>query len=644
MPELEHLFSPLVINGLELSNRAVMPAMGTGYGDYDGSVTDRLVAYLARRARGGAALLITEVCAIDPRGRGFPTEIGAWSDDQVEGLARIPEAVHREGSRVALQLHHAGRETMEAFAGAPPEAPSPIPSAMLRQPCEEMSTARISEVLEAYAAAAERAREAGYDAVELHGAHGYLINQFLSPFSNQREDEYGGSDEARSRFALEVIAAVRGRVGAGFPVIIRVSVEEAVRGGYGLPFMEWLAPRLVGAGADCVHASIGVISTPGGLTIASMDTEPGFNLAGARAIRDVVDVPVIGVGRIRDPRLADEAIARGDADLISFGRQHLADPDFIAKARRGDYDDIRWCLSCNQGCIERLSFELKPITCAINPECGEEYLGEPEAPEKPSKVWVVGSGPAGLSAAMSASERGHSVELFERGAAPGGQLIPASRPPNKGALAEWVDWAVRRLERSGVTFRTGTEVTGAELAGGSPDHVVLATGALPCVPPVPGIDMENVVEARALLMEEVPPVESAVIIGAGYVGMETADYLIAAGVTVTLLEKCTTPPVSRLTTHGYWMHRRLRDSGGTLVLGACVTSIGPDTVTYEQDGAEHTIGYHGLVVNASGAVPEVGLLSSLEDAGIPYTMAGDAVSPRRLIEAVHEGYAAGLAL
>jgi 2,4-dienoyl-CoA reductase-like NADH-dependent reductase (Old Yellow Enzyme family) len=644
MAELEHLFSPLEINGMELSNRAVMPAMGTGYGGTDGSVTDRLTAYLARRARGGVGLLITEVCAIDPRGRGFPTEIGAWSDDQLDSLARIPEAVHHEGSRVALQLHHAGRETMEVFAGAPPEAPSSIPSAMLRQPCEEMTSTRIAEVLEAYAAAAARAREAGYDAVEVHGAHGYLINQFLSPFSNRREDEYGGSDENRSRFALEVLTAVRDRVGPGFPIIIRVSVEEAVQGGYGTPFMEWLAPRLVEAGADCIHASVGVISTPGGLTIASMDTKPGFNLPRARAVRSVVDVPVIGVGRINDPRLADEAIARGDADLVSFGRQHLSDPDFLAKARRGAYDDIRWCLSCNQGCIERLSFELKPITCTVNPECGEEYRGEPALAGHPLRVWVIGGGPAGLSAAMSAVERGHAVELFERGAYPGGQLIPASRPPNKSALSDWVGWASRRLEMSGVPIHTGCEVTAADLSGGGPERAVVATGARTCIPSIPGIDEEYVVDARDLLMRDAPPVPFVVIIGAGYVGMETADYLVAGGVKVTVLETDPQPPVSRLTTHGYWMHKRLRDSGGILLLGACVTSIGPETVTFVQDGLENTLEHSGLVVNASGAVPESGILAALESAGIPYSVAGDARTPRRLIEAIHEGHAAGLAV
>ena len=335
--KLEHLFSPVTINGMTLKNRAVMPPMGTGYGNADGTVGERLIRYLARRALGGTGLIITEVCAVDPRGKGFPNEIGVWSDEFIPGLTLLTQAIHGENGKIALQLHHAGRETFEAAAGGMPEAPSPIPSAVLGQPCQEMSRERIAEMIDAFGRAAARAKRAGFDAVEIHGAHGYLLNQFLSPFSNQRTDEYGGSEENRSRFVLAIVAAVREAVGHGFPVIIRVSTDEMIRGGYDLEFMKRLAPRLVAAGVDAIHASLGVYSTPGNLSIASMDTEAGFNLFRARAIKEVVSVPVIGVGRINDPRVADRAIALGDADLISFGRQHLTDPDFIRKAAGGPF-------------------------------------------------------------------------------------------------------------------------------------------------------------------------------------------------------------------------------------------------------------------------------------------------------------------
>ncbi len=641
MHELKSLLEPVRINALELPNRAVVPPMGTGYGALDGTVTDRLVAYLARRARGGFGLIITEVCAMDPRGKGFPSEIGCWSDEFIPGLSRIAEAVHREGSRAALQLHHAGRETFEAFAGGVPEAPSAVPSPLSSQPCEEMSRERIAEVVLAYGRAAARALEAGFDAVEVHAAHGYLINQFLSPFSNKREDEYGGSDESRARFALEVLGSVRRAVGGDFPVIIRVSAEEAVRGGYDLAFMERLAPVLVEAGADCVHVSVGVPATPGGFTIASMDTEQGFNLPRARAVKKVAGAPVIGVGRITDPREADAAIARGDADLISFGRQSLTDPDTISKAAEGRYEQIRTCWACNQGCIDRLAFELKPVTCTINPDCGREYLGEPQEAAKPLDIWVVGGGPAGISAALGASGRGHRVVLLERSASLGGQLIPASRPPGKDVYLGWLEWAGRMLEKQGVETRLGRPVSPDDILETRPDRIILATGAMPVVPDIPGVEGDSVVDARDLLTGKVEPAACVVIIGAGYTGMETADFLGARGTKTTLLEASRVAPVGKETTHGWWMHKRLREAGGDLVLGATVVRIESGSVTYVRDGREESVEPAGQVVLAVGARPETGLLETIEKSRIPYAVVGDAKSPRRLLEAVHEGYAAG---
>jgi 2,4-dienoyl-CoA reductase-like NADH-dependent reductase (Old Yellow Enzyme family)/thioredoxin reductase len=641
---LDNLFSPVTINGLELKNRAVMPAMGTGYGALDGTVTDRLIAYHERRARGGVGLMITEVCAVDPRGKGFPTEIGAWTDDQVPGLKRLASAVHGEASKLALQLHHAGRETFEAFAGATPEAPSAIPSPTMMQPCEEMSQERIGQVIASYASAARRARDAGLDAVEIHGAHGYLVGQFLSPLSNQREDEYGGSDENRALFAIQILEVVRREVGPDFPVLIRVSSDELVRGGYDISFMEWLAPLLAAAGADAIHASVGVYSTPGNLSVPSMDTEAGFNLPRARAIKQVAGVPVIGVGRITDPKLADVAIGRGDADLISFGRQHLTDPDFLTKAQRGAFDDIRWCLGCNQGCIERLSFELKPITCTINPECGREYEGSPPAVSEPRKVWVAGAGPAGLSAAMAARAKGHEVEVFEREREPGGQLRSASKPPHKQALADWTAWAMRQLESSGVKVHLDREITKPMLDEDRPDVLVLASGALPSVPPIPGIQGDNVFDARDVLLGKVTLEDKAVVLGAGYVGMETADFLTARGVDVTVLEKEEVPPVGKLKAHDYWLNRRIREAGGKLLLSATVLRIEPGAVVFEKDGEEQRLEGVGMVVTALGASPENALLESAEESGIACQVVGDALSPRRLLEAVHEGDAAGRAI
>ncbi len=638
--QFPHLFSPITINGMTLKNRAVMPPMGTGYGNADSTVSDRLVAYLSRRAQGGTGLIITEICAVDPRGKGFPNEIGVWSDEFIPGLARIPEALHRYGAKVALQLHHAGRETFEAAAGAMPEAPSAIPSVILGQPCEAMSLERVAQVIEAFAEAAGRACHAGFDAIELHGAHGYLLNQFLSPFSNRREDKYGGSDENRMRFVLEIIAAVCKVVGDHFPVWIRVSADELVRGGYDLVFMKELAPKMVAAGVDAIHCSVGVYSTPGNLSIASMDTDPGFNLFRARALKEVVTVPVIGVGRINNPELADQAIARGDADLISFGRQHLTDPDFINKARDGVLDDIRWCTACNQGCIERLSFEMKSATCSFNPECGREYKGPAPKADTPKRVWVIGAGPAGLSAAMTAVARGHKVEVFEKEKTPGGQLLSASRPPHKAAFMDWVTWGLRQLKKHSTPVHCQHTVSKEEIKLQRPDAVILACGAYPVTAPISGLDSKIVADARDVLTGTVELVSPVVILGAGYVGMETADYLLARGIAVTVLEMQPFPPVGKLTAHGYWLHKRIKDAGGRLIFGAKVLAIEEGSVRYRQSDAER-VERAALIVTAMGAKSENTLENVLKELAISFRTVGDAKTPRRILEAIHEGYKAG---
>ncbi|PKL39030.1 MAG: NADH:flavin oxidoreductase [Spirochaetae bacterium HGW-Spirochaetae-1] len=640
---LDKLFSPISINGMTLKNRAVMPAMGTGYGNTDSTVSDRLITYLERRAAGGVGLIITEVFAVDRRGKGFPAEVGIWDDSFIPGLTRLTEAVHRKGALIAAQLHHAGRETAEGIVGAKPEAPSPLPSIILRQPCEEMTIERINKVTQAFADAALRAKNAGFDAVEIHGAHGYLVCQFLSPFSNHRTDQYGGSPENRARFALEILEKTRKAVGPDFPIIIRISSDEAVKGGHDLEFSRWLAPKLVEAGADAIHVSLGVYSTPGNLTIASMDVEPGFNLFRARAIKEVVSVPVIGVGRIHDPRLAEDALSRGDADLISFGRQHLTDPDFLNKAKAGNYDDIRFCIACNQGCIERLMFEFKSATCVFNPECGEEYRMDLGPAEKPRTVWIAGAGPAGLSAAMYAAEKGHGVRIFESGTEPGGQLISASMPPHKEGLRQWLAWALRRLAAKGITPEYNTALTPDEAAKEKPDLVICATGAAPLVPPIPGIDTAIVIDARDVLTGiKSVTTDPVVILGAGYVGMETADFLIQRGMKVTVIEKAPFPPVNAITAHGYWLHRRLYKSGSLLELGTEIISIEKNLVRIKkQDGTEKSI-EAVTVINALGAKSRKGLSEDLKKLGIPTADVGDSISPRRFLEAIHEGAWAGI--
>lgn len=640
---LTNLISPIKINSLELKNRAVMPAMGTAYANNDGTINDRLITYLARRAAGGAGLITTEVFAVDKRGKGFPAEAGIWDDSFIPDLTRLTEAVHKEGAAIAVQLHHAGRETAEGIAGAMPEGPSPLPSVMLRQPVEEMSTDRIKEVVTSFGESARRAEESGFDAVEVHGAHGYLLCQFLSPFSNQRTDQYGGSDENRARFVIEVIEKVRQSVSPGFPVIVRISADEMIREGYTIDFSKWLAPRLVKAGADALHVSLGVYSTPGGLSIAAMDVEPGFNLFRAKEIKEIVDVPVIGVGRIHDPRIAEKALAAGEADLISFGRQHLTDPGFINKALENRYEDIRFCIACNQGCIERLMFEFKPTTCVFNPECGEEYNYDLSPSPEPKDVWIAGAGPAGLSAAQYAALKGHRVRIFEASERAGGQLISASAPPNKEVLESWLQWILRQLEKAGIKPEYNTPLTAEMAAEGKPDVVIYAAGSIPTLPPIPGLDKADTLDARDILLgkTKVNPGKT-VILGAGYVGMETADYLVDKGSDVTILEQSKFPPVSNMTSHGYFLHRRLKKGGAVLELGAEIKSVENGRITYSKDNNETVELQADSIVTALGATADSELADALETNGVAAIRIGDAKKPGRFLEAIHGGARAAL--
>jgi NADPH-dependent 2,4-dienoyl-CoA reductase/sulfur reductase-like enzyme len=395
---------------------------------------------------------------------------------------------------------------------------------------------------------------------------------------------------------------------------------------------------------DAIHVSVGVYSTPGNLSIAAMDTEPGFNLFRARAVKEVVNVPIIGVGRINDPRMADEAIGRGDADLISFGRQHLTDPDFINKAQAGNFEDIRWCLACNQGCINRLMDDFKLVTCTINPECGREFEVKPIKAETPKRVWVIGAGPAGLSAALAAARRGHWVEVFEQKTDAGGQLRPASRPPHKNSYMDWVNWAVRQLEKLDVNLALNREVTKEMIRSEKPDSVILAAGAIPVTPDIQGLDGDNVVEAQALLMGRIDLRGPAVILGGGLVGMETADFLISRGMEVTVIELLEKSPVGREDAHGWWLHRRLRKSGGRLILGARVTRVEPGSVVFEQGGEEQRMEPVSLVVVALGSAPVTILTGILEELGLEYHVVGDARKPRDMLEAIHEGHQAGLSI
>ncbi|HPL97546.1 MAG: FAD-dependent oxidoreductase [Smithellaceae bacterium] len=637
MSRLKNILSPIKIKSMELANRVVMPPMGTNLGAKDGTVSDENLAYLARRAQGRPGLIITEITGVHPDGVVGPSQLGAYDDRFIPGLKKMVDIAHQAGSRIAMQIHHTGRESFYMLSKGRAMAPSAIPSIVFKGQPREMTPDDIQEVIAAYGAAARRAREAGFDAVEIHGAHGYLITQFLSALSNQRSDSYGGATlKERARFALEVICEVRRQVGADYPLSIRLSAEEVIKGGYLVEDIQTVIPDMVQAGIDIVHASFGTHGSPGTITQAPPEYEAGFNIRLARKIKEVTNVPVIGVGRYTDPAQADAAIARGDADLIAFGRQFLADPDFLIKAQEGRTEDIRQCIACNQGCIEREILGEGNIRCSINPETGQETI-YPAVAKKPRSVWVVGSGPAGLAAASEAHRLGHRVTLFEKKKIMGGQIRYAQVPPHKEIYGRWIDWEIGQVEKSGIEIRKDTEVTEELLLKGKPDYVIVATGGEKLVPPITGIDKPFVCDAWQILDGRVAPGKNVVIVGGALIGMEVADFLSDKGARVTIVDMLKRSPVLKITSHGYMLHKRLRDKGCRLIFGVEVKTIGDGCVECGMDGELSTIMPVDQVVIAAGMKPVNDLQPVLDKLSIEYAVVGDAQSPRRIIEATEEG-------
>jgi 2,4-dienoyl-CoA reductase-like NADH-dependent reductase (Old Yellow Enzyme family)/thioredoxin reductase len=611
--------------------------MGTNLGNPDGTVSEANLAYIKRRARGGAGLIITEITSVHPSGSVIPNELGAYDNRFIPGLKKISDAVHAAGSKIALQLHHAGRESLYLLREKKAIGPSPIRSLVYGLTPREMTREEIHEIIIAFGAAAARAVEAGFDVVEVHGAHGYLLTQFLSALSNRRDDEYGGSFSNRSRFMIEVLLEVRKRVGEDLPISLRLSVEECIKDGYTVEDIRPILPNLVKAGADILHASLGTHGSPGSITSAPFEYQPGFNVWRAKKIKEVVGIPVIAVGRFTDPSLANEVIARGEADLVAFGRQYLADPDFLIKAREGRPEDIRKCIACNQGCIERLMLGEGKIRCALNPETGQEII-YPQGPAGVCRhVWVVGSGPGGLTAAYEAARLGHQVTLYEKKEETGGQLRFASQAPFKDQYGVWVSWLTSQIKKMGVIIRTGTEVTERLISEGDPEVVILATGGEQIRPDIPGIDLSLICYAWQVLEGAVPPGKHPVVIGGGLIGMETADYLCQKGIQVTLVEVLKQSPVPKITSHGYMLHSRLREAGCRLLFNTTVKKIEGSSVTILIDGREQILSPVDQVIIAAGLKPNDELKEILQAKKIRYFIVGDALQPRRIIEATEEG-------
>ena len=646
MTELASLFSPGTIGTLEIKNRVVMPPMVRNYADERGLVTPKYIAHIERVTRGGVGTIILEASYIRSDGKGFTHELGLHTDDIIPGLEQLVKAAHVHGAVIGPQLYHAGRQTSSKTTGMQPIAPSPIADSTINEMPRTLNVEEIRDIVSAYSQAARRAQEAGCDFVEIHGAHGYLITQFLSPFSNIRDDEYGGSEEGRMRFASEVIQAVREAVGPEFPVTIRISADEMVPNGLTLEDSGKISKKLEELGVDAIHVSSGnYASFNRGYMIAPMSMPDGLQVPFAEWIKSCVRIPVIAVGKIRSPAMADDIIRTGKADFVAIGRSLLADPDWPRKAQGGHVDRIRNCIACNEGCITRL-FSNQDVWCTVNPETSHEVEFVKPLSEVKKRVFIAGGGPAGMEAARIAALRGHRVVLFEERDHLGGALLLASMLPKRPGWSELRDYLVGEMKRLGVNVRLGTKAT-AELARREgADVAIVAIGASQYPPRIPGIEMKNVVLSRDLL-EGTARIhgERVVVMGGGTSGAQIADFLSQGGYDVTIVTAGREIAKEAPVVVRDLMLDRLLQRGVKMLTDTRIIGIAKDKVLIvEPGGSEELPGelQADTVVASTGAKPNDSLADELRKVVKQVFVVGDAVEPRDVTYAMLEGARAGL--
>jgi len=639
MARLKMLFSPFKIGTMELKNRIIMGPQGTNLSEPDGSITEQQIAHYEARARGGVGLIITEMTVIDPRGRYQSRVPEISSDKHIQGWSNVAKAVHAHGAKIVIQLGHAGRETSPAYIGGlQPVAPSAVPPPVTKLIPKELTVDEIKDLVSKYAQAAWRAREAVVDGIEVHGAHCYLMAAFMSPVWNKRSDAYGGGLEGRMRFPLEVISAIRERVGRDFPLIFRITADEMIPGGRGLEETKVICRMLVEAGVDAIEVSRGSLVTLRWV-VPPMGTPIALNVPYAAAIKEVVDVPIMVVGRINDPTVAEHILETQKADLIVMSRALLVDPDFPNKAAAGNFEDIVPCIACTE-CLQGVMGE-QPVTCLMNPMVGMESDMAIVPATKPKRVLVVGGGPAGLEASMVASLRGHQVTLYDKADRLGGQLNIAAVPPAKQELTKAIKYLSTQVEKSGVKVEIGKEVTPELIGQSKPDVVIIATGASPLIPDIPGVKYPKVVTANDVLSGKVAIGSRALIIGGGMVGSETADYLSELTADVTLLEMLEDIATDMVVWQKEFLLERLAMRGVKIITSAKVKEILDDGAIFTKEGKEDSIRGMDNIIIAMGAKSVNELSAKIKGKVSELYIIGDAFEPRKALEAIREGAEVG---
>ena len=633
----------MTIRGKTIRNRLVVPPMVTDFCTGDGKATERYIAYHEEKAKGGWGLIITEDYGIDPKGRGFSHVAGLWNDEQMESHAELPARVHAYGAVILAQIYHCGRQTNRAVIGQAPVAPSPIACPFGTDVPRELTVDEIHDLVNRYAETALRAKKCGFDGVQIHGAHGYLVCEFLSPYTNKRTDEYGGSFLNRARFALEIIRAVRKACGEDFIIDMRVSGRECVEGGLELEDIKALVPLLEAAGLDMIHVSVGnYLSVDDNIAPASVPH--AWTSDWAKEVKSVARIPVTTVSRINDPFLADSLLRQGKADFVAMGRASLADPHLPRKAMegtvRGHTPLHRLQRRLHRHALRRQAHTLRSQSHARSGIRGRRKEGGASPQGGRSRRGSCGS-LRGHDRKGGRTRRGPFMKKSDRA---GGQFYAAAIPPYKGELADFIAWQKTQCAKLGIDIRYRTEASVDLMKQEAPDVVVLATGAVPAVPPIPGVDGPAVVTALDVLLGRVFPGRNCVVIGGGQVGVETAHFLAQMMRHVTVLEMRDEIAPEEAIGPRTKLLRMLEFRRVELLTQMRVLEITSEGVrALDKNSLMHEYAADTVVI-ATGSRPCNGLAEELAGAGFQVRIVGDALKVGRVLDATTQGYDTGNSL
>lgn len=641
--ELKKVFEPGKIGKLELKNRLVVSAMSSHLGNPDGTPNEEVTCYLEAKAKGGWGLIFTEDLGVTEDAGSDPIVGSLWNDSQIPAWKETVRRVHAAGGTMGAQIYHAGRERKLTAYDTYPVAPSAIKEPTVNYVPRALETEEIHELVIAYAECARRVVECGFDCVEIHGAHGYLINQFMSPFSNKRTDEYGGTLNNRMRFPLEIVEAVREAVGADFPIVFRFNTCDYVEGGIELPEAIVMAKMLENAGVDALHCTQGMFASK--QTIIAPGFIPVMNYANNVAtIKDSVSIPVIGVGRYNDIYMTEAMLEDNKADFIAMARASLADPELPNKAKAGKIDEIIHCIGCDQGCTGETAIGNR-VNCIANPHTCRETVYDLSIVDNPKKVFVAGAGVSGLSAAYGAAERGHHVTIFEATNELGGQWLAAAIPPGKTEYNSLIFNYRQIVKKYNINLRLNTELTKEIVEQEKPDAVILATGGTPMFLPIPGLDNRNFVKtAIEVLRGRTAYGKRVVVAGGGMTGAETAVFLAVQGCDVTMIEMAADIITDAVAQPKACLFEHIKKYGIKVHTHTKLTSVEQGTVYAEEYGEPVEFKHIDMLVNAMGVRSYNPLEEQLADCGCKVVVVGDAKKTKNGYTNIREGYDAGNAI